>query len=56
MDKLEKAIKRYRPGDIALAAGFSANSELREKFAQVARTPASMPTYPPLNTAPTMPP
>lgn len=36
MDKLDKAIKRYRPNDIALAGGVSANSELREKFARLA--------------------
>ena len=37
MDKLEKAIKIYRPQDIALAGGVSANSELREKFASMAK-------------------
>jgi len=37
MDKMEKAIKTYRPNDIALAGGVSANSELREKFAALAQ-------------------
>ena len=37
VDKLEKAIKRYKPNDIALAGGVSANSELREKFAKLAQ-------------------
>lgn len=35
--KLDKAIKQYNPKDIALAGGVSANSELREKFAELAK-------------------
>ena len=37
IDKLDKAIQLYRPKDIALAGGVSANSELREKFARLAQ-------------------
>lgn len=35
--KLDKAIKQYNPKDIALAGGVSANSELRKKFAELAK-------------------
>lgn len=36
IDKMEKAIALYKPKDIALAGGVSANSELRRKFGELA--------------------
>lgn len=37
IQKLDKAIKLYKPQDIALAGGVSANSELRKKVAELAQ-------------------
>lgn len=37
IDKLNLAVKKFKPRDIALAGGVSANSELRKKFGELAQ-------------------